>query len=122
MTRGPRASLQFRQTQQALTGWWALAATVLWLPIQALTFLVRSGTQQLAESPLCETGLLLLLALLHHAPVAGHENPFQQALYALQVGLHSWPFWVRQPRVGRVCPGDTAGFAGQRGQRRRGRR
>ena len=63
-----------------------VAASVLWLPIQAITFLVRSGNQQLAESPLCETGLLLLLALLHHAPVEGHRNPYHVALQNLKAG------------------------------------
>jgi len=61
------------------------AASVLWLPIQAITFLVRSGNQQLAESPLCETGLLLLLALMHHAPVEGQQNPYLKALQNLKV-------------------------------------
>ncbi len=59
--------------------------SVLWLPFQAFTFLVRSGNQQLAESPLCETGVLLFLALVHHAPAGGHQNPFYKAVQQLQV-------------------------------------
>ena len=61
------------------------AASVLWLPMQAFTFLVRSGNQQLAESPLCDNSLLLLLALVHAVPPPGLTNPIQSALHHLQV-------------------------------------
>ncbi|KAK9806635.1 hypothetical protein WJX73_002684 [Symbiochloris irregularis] len=62
------------------------AATVLWLPFQALTFLVRSGNTELPDSPLGATSQLLALVLLHHAPPveADLPNPFRTALHALQ--------------------------------------
>lgn len=74
------------------------AASVFWLPIQAFTFLVRSGNERLVECPLCETATLLLLALLHHAPASDHQNPYQQALQQLQVGTSAAlepPGWLR---------------------------
>ena len=63
------------------------AASVLWLPYQALSFLVRSGaTPQPGNSPLGEASLLLLLTLLHHSPQPpAPSNPFRLALNLLQV-------------------------------------
>lgn len=63
------------------------AVSVLWLPYQAITFLVRSGNTQLPDSPLGDTSLLLALVLLHHAPPAetGSPNPFRHSLQRLQV-------------------------------------
>ena len=67
------------------------AASVLWLPYQAITFLVRSGgSALLPESPLGDSSRLLALVLLHHAPPveAGLPNPFRIALQQLQVRMH----------------------------------
>ena len=62
------------------------AVSVLWLPLRAYTFLIRSGGAQASASPLAESALLLLLALLHHAPAPelGPGNPFRQALANMQ--------------------------------------
>ena len=62
------------------------AVSVLWLPLRAYTFLVRSSGAQASASPLAESALLLLLALLHHAPAPelGPGNPFWQALASMQ--------------------------------------
>eukprot|EP00884_Botryococcus_braunii_P022735 jgi/Botrbrau1/9145/Bobra.160_3s0018.1 len=62
------------------------AASVLWFPLKALTFLVRSGSSTAADSPLGDTALLLLLVLLHHSPSRelGFSNPFHSALCCLQ--------------------------------------
>ena len=71
------------------------AASVLWLPYQALTFLVRSGGAPQPDSPLGDAARLLALVLLHHTPPAdsGLSNPFRQALQQLQV----WPLLLRRP-------------------------
>ena len=72
----------------ALLGCGVSAASVLWLPYQAITFLVRSGgSSQLPDSPLGDASRLLALVMLHHAPPveAGVPNPFRQALQQLQV-------------------------------------
>ena len=68
--------------------WWH-AVSVLWLPLRAYTFLIRSGGSQVSSSPLAESALLLLLALLHHAPASegGQANPFRQAFASMQVSL-----------------------------------
>lgn len=60
--------------------------SVLWLPLRAYTFLIRSGGAQASTSPLAESALLLLLALLHHAPAPelGPGNSFRQALANMQ--------------------------------------
>ena len=70
--------------------WLCHAATVLWLPLRAYTFLVRSSPSEAAESPLGEAALLLLLVLLHHAPSAksGQLNSFRRAFTGMQVRLH----------------------------------
>ena len=62
-------------------------ASVLWLPYQALSFLVRTGpSPQSGDSPLGQASLLLLLALLHHTPQGSAPgNPFRLALHLLQV-------------------------------------
>lgn len=62
------------------------AATVLWLPLRAYTFLVRSSPSEAAESPLGEAALLLLLLLLHHAPSveSGQHNSFRRAFTGMQ--------------------------------------
>ena len=64
------------------------AVSVLWLPLRAYTFLIRSGGAQVSASPLAESALLLTLALLHHAPAPelGQGNPFRQAFASMQVG------------------------------------
>ena len=61
--------------------------SVLWLPLRAYTFLIRSGGSQASASPLAESALLLMLALLHHAPASeeGPANPFRQAFASMQV-------------------------------------
>jgi hypothetical protein len=62
--------------------------SVLWLPLRAYTFLVRSGGAAAAGgSPLGETSLLLLLVLLHHAPPteSPRRNTFRLAFARLQV-------------------------------------
>ena len=48
--------------------------------------LIRSGGAQASASPLAESALLLLLALLHHAPAPEHGpgNPFRQAFANMQ--------------------------------------
>jgi hypothetical protein len=63
------------------------AASVLWLPYTAYTLLVRSSAA--SSSPLADTGEMLLLMLVCHAPAAGllPPNPFRAALQTLQV-LH----------------------------------
>ena len=70
----------------------ACAVSVLWLPLRAYTFLIRSGGSQVSASPLAESSLLLLLALLHHAPASedGRANPFRQAFASMQV-KHATP-------------------------------
>ncbi|CAL5220036.1 g1983 [Coccomyxa viridis] len=62
------------------------AVSVLWLPLRAYTFLIRSGGSQVSASPLAESSLLLLLALLHHAPASeeAQANPFRQAFASMQ--------------------------------------
>ena len=64
------------------------AVSVLWLPLRAYTFLIRSGGAQVSASPLADSALLLTLALLHHAPAPelGQGNPFRQAFASMQVG------------------------------------
>ena len=66
-----------------------LAASVLWLPYQAYSLLVRSAAQ--SSSPLAETSELFLLLLAFHAPVQGDAgaNPYLQALRRLQVMFFS---------------------------------
>ncbi len=63
------------------------AASVMWLPYQAYSLLVRSAAQ--SSSPLAETSELFLLLLAFHAPVQGDAgaNPYLQALRNLQVRL-----------------------------------
>ncbi|CAL8468041.1 g7580 [Coccomyxa elongata] len=62
------------------------AATVLWLPLRAYTFLVRSSGAEAPGSPLGDSALLLLLVLLHHAPSAesGQHNSFRRAFAGMQ--------------------------------------
>ena len=64
-----------------------IAASVLWLPYQAYSLLVRSAAQ--SSSPLAETSELFLLLLAFHAPVQGDAgaNPYLQALRNLQARL-----------------------------------
>ena len=69
------------------------AASVLWLPYQAYSLLVRSAAQ--SSSPLAETSELFLLLLAFHAPAHGDAgtnpsgtNPYLQALRLLQVRCH----------------------------------
>ncbi len=61
---------------------------MLWLPYQAYTLLIRPrGPSQLhADSPLGDAALLLLLALIFHAPPADAPfgNPYRQSLQKLQ--------------------------------------
>ena len=73
------------------------AVSVLWLPLRAYTFLIRSGGAQASASPLAESALLLLLALLHHAPAPelGLGNPFRQALANMQACAS----WLCAPRL-----------------------
>ena len=68
---------------------WAPAVSVLWLPMRAYTFLVRSGGNQVSASPLAESALLLMLALVHHAPASaeGQANPFRQAFANMQARI-----------------------------------
>ena len=68
-----------------LTGPFVLAASVLWLPYQAYSLLVRSAAQ--SSSPLAEISELLLLLLAFHSPAQGTavSNPFRRALQLLQV-------------------------------------
>lgn len=81
-----------------------LAASVLWLPYQAYTLLLRpvrsasadgeagaagaagAASDVASASPLGDTSLLLLLALVFHAPPqdAPFGNPYRQALGRLQ--------------------------------------
>jgi hypothetical protein len=65
------------------------AASVLWLPYTAYTLLVRSSAA--SSSPLADTGEMLLLLLVCHAPAAGllPPNPFRAALQTLQVSCSS---------------------------------
>lgn len=62
-----------------------LVASVLWLPYQAYSLLVRSAAQ--SSSPLAEISELLLLLLAFHSPAQGAAvaNPFSRALQQLQV-------------------------------------
>lgn len=71
------------------------AASVLWLPFRAYTFLIRLGfAHSDSNSPLADLSLLLLLALINHSPQpatgqqsalqAQCQNPFQAAMQALQ--------------------------------------
>ena len=66
------------------------AVSVLWLPLRAYTFLIRSGGAQASASPLAESALLLLLALLHHAPAPelGPGNPSARRLPTCRHVLH----------------------------------
>ncbi len=61
---------------------------MLWLPYQAYTLLIRPRTpsQSHPDSPLGDASLLLLLALIFHAPPleASYGNPFRQSLQRLQ--------------------------------------
>ncbi len=68
-----------------------LAASVLWLPYQAYSLLIRSAAQ--SSSPLAETSELFLLLLAFHAPVQGDAgaNPYLQALRNLQARLLALP-------------------------------
>ena len=63
---------------------------MLWLPLRAYTFLVRSSPSEGAESPLGEAALLLLLVLFHHAPSAesGQHNSFRRAFTGMQARPH----------------------------------
>lgn len=67
--------------------------SVLWLPLRAYTFLVRSGGSLVAGSPLSEASLLLVLVLLHHAPSADslRRNAFRDAFAHMQVGCQPCP-------------------------------
>lgn len=69
--------------------------SVLWLPLRAYTFLIRSGGPQASASPLAESALLLALALLHHAPASelGQANPFRQAFAGMQVSALEAELW-----------------------------
>jgi hypothetical protein len=73
------------------------AASVLWLPYQAYTLLLRPARPATADasggaaaapsnSPLGDSALLLLLALLFHAPPpdASFGNPYRQSLQRMQ--------------------------------------
>ena len=64
---------------------YVLAASVLWLPYQAYSLLVRSAAQ--SSSPLAELSELLLLVLAYHSPAQGAAvaNPFRRSLQLLQV-------------------------------------
>ena len=61
---------------------------MLWLPYQAYTLLIRprNPSQSHPDSPLGDASLLLLLALVFHAPPleASYGNPFRQSLQRLQ--------------------------------------
>jgi len=62
-----------------------LAASVMWLPYQAYSLLIRSAAQ--SSSPLAEISELLLLILAFHTPPQGSPaaNPFRRSLQLLQV-------------------------------------
>ncbi|KAA6428940.1 MAG: hypothetical protein FRX49_01050 [Trebouxia sp. A1-2] len=71
------------------------AASVLWLPFRAYTFLIRLGFSQTdSTSPLADSSLLLLLVLINHSPQQAHVqqgppqphflNPYQAAIQGLQ--------------------------------------
>ena len=71
------------------------AASVLWLPFRAYTFLIRLGfAHSDSTSPLADLSLLLLLALINHSPQLANvqhkpaqsqsQNPFRAAMQALQ--------------------------------------
>lgn len=71
------------------------AASVLWLPFRAYTFLIRLGfSQSDSSSPLADSSLLLLLVLINHAsraPTTQHmlpqhpqPNPYRAAIQFLQ--------------------------------------
>ena len=67
--------------------------SVLWLPLRAYTFLVpRSARTEVADSPLGEAALLLLLALLHHAPSKDSpaRNTLRAAFAHMQVHGATW--------------------------------
>ncbi|KAL3152555.1 hypothetical protein ABBQ32_001582 [Trebouxia sp. C0010 RCD-2024] len=93
------------------------AASVLWLPFRAYTFLIRLGfAQSDSSSPLADLSLLLLLVLVNHSPQPTtlqppplrpyHQNPFRAALQALQdsedVGIDA------ESGQGRSAPGACA--------------
>ena len=72
-----------------------VAASVLWLPLRAYTFLIRLGfTQTDSSSPLADLSLLLLLLLLNHSPQPPamqqgmlqpqFQNPYRAAIQSLQ--------------------------------------
>lgn len=72
-----------------------VAASVLWLPFRAYTFLIRLGfTQTDSSSPLADLSLLLLLLLLNHSPQPPamqqgllqpqFQNPYRAAIQSLQ--------------------------------------
>jgi len=68
------------------------AASVLWLPFRAYTFLIRLGFSQTdSTSPLADSSLLLLLVLINHSSQQAHVqqsphflNPYQAAIQGLQ--------------------------------------
>ena len=78
-----------------LRGTSCIAASVLWLPFRAYTFLIRLGfAQSDSSSPLADLSLLLLLLLINHSPQSASRqhsplqqqchNPFRAAMQALQ--------------------------------------
>jgi hypothetical protein len=63
------------------------AASVVLLPVRAVTYVVRGGGGGgggRGGSPIADAAQLLLLALLHHAPAGRGGNAFRQALRGLQ--------------------------------------
>lgn len=101
----------------------AAAASVLWLPLRAYTFLITLGSSQSdSTSPLADVTLLLLLVLINHSPHPaqtpqssaqhgvqnGAQNPYLAALQALQDTTDAGDSGDAESGLGQVAPGTAA--------------